>query len=144
MVLVILVYVDDIIVTSSNSLLIEQLISSLNSCFALKDLGPLNFFLGIKVFSSSSSLYFSQARYISDFFFFSVLVCLNQRPWLLQWLLAGHVLSIVDGTRLEDPTLYRSLMGALQCAQSLDQTLLILLISFANLCMLQSLLIFKL
>ena len=70
MVLVILVYVDDIIVTSSNSLLIEQLISSLNSCFALKDLGPLNFFLGIKVFSSSSSLYFSQARYISDFFFF--------------------------------------------------------------------------
>ena len=42
MVLVILVYVDDIIVTSSNSLLIEQLISSLNSCFALKDLGPLN------------------------------------------------------------------------------------------------------
>ena len=69
MVPVILVYVDDIIVTSSNSLLIEQLISSLNSCFALKDLGPLNFFLGIKVFSSSSSLYFSQARYISDFFF---------------------------------------------------------------------------
>ena len=143
MVLVILVYGNDIIVTSSNSLLIEQLISSLNSCFALKDLGPLNFFLGIKVFSSSSSLYFSQARYISDFFF-SVLVCLNQRPWLLQWLLAGHVLSIVDGTRLEDPTLYRSLMGALQCAQPLDHTLLILLISFANLCMLQSLLIFKL
>ena len=37
--LVVLVYVDDIIVIGSNSLLIEQLISSLNSCFPLKDLG---------------------------------------------------------------------------------------------------------
>ncbi|KAL6343196.1 hypothetical protein AAG906_020994 [Vitis piasezkii] len=46
------VYIDDIIVTDSNSLLIEQLISSLNSCFALKDLGPLNFFLGIELVAS--------------------------------------------------------------------------------------------
>ena len=64
--LVVLVYVDDIIVTGLNSLLIEQLIFSLNSCFALKDLGPLNFFLGIKVFNSGSSLHLSQARYICD------------------------------------------------------------------------------
>ncbi|RVW19932.1 Retrovirus-related Pol polyprotein from transposon RE1 [Vitis vinifera] len=80
--LVVLVYVDDIIVTGSSSLLIEQLISSLNSCFALKDLGPLNFFLGIESMASPMA--------------------------------AGPVLSIADGTRLEDPTLYRSLVGALQ------------------------------
>ncbi|KAL6344248.1 hypothetical protein AAG906_035473 [Vitis piasezkii] len=78
--LVVLVYVDDIIVTGSSSLLIEQLISSLNSCFALKDLGPLNFFLGIEVLNSGSSLHLSQAKYIV--IFFNVLVCLNQSPWL--------------------------------------------------------------
>ena len=34
--------------------------------FALKDLGPLNFFLGIEVLNSGSSLHLSQARYICD------------------------------------------------------------------------------
>ncbi|KAL6347994.1 hypothetical protein AAG906_037723 [Vitis piasezkii] len=87
---VVLVYIDDIIVTGSSSLLIEQLISSLNSCFALKDLGPLNFFLGIERAGLSES-----------------------KP-MTSPMVVGPVLSIVDGTRLEDPTLYRSLVGALQ------------------------------
>ena len=64
--LVVLVYVCDIIVTGSNFLLIEQLIFSFNSCFTLKDLGPLNFFLGTEVFNFGSSLHLSQARYICD------------------------------------------------------------------------------
>ena len=105
--LVVLVYVNDIIVTRSNSLLIEQLIFSLNSCFALKDLGHLNFFLGIEVFSYGSSLHLSQARHIYD---------LRQHDGLSKSksiafpMVVGHVLSI-DGTRLEDPNLYRNLVG---------------------------------
>ncbi|RVW61233.1 Retrovirus-related Pol polyprotein from transposon RE1 [Vitis vinifera] len=88
--LVVLVYVDDIIVTGSSSLLIEQLISSLNSCFALKDLGLLNFFLGIERAGLSESKLVTSPMAVD------------------------HVLSIADGTRFEDPTLYRSLVGALQ------------------------------
>nr|CAN68364.1 hypothetical protein VITISV_021899 [Vitis vinifera] len=109
--LVVLVYVDDIIVTGSSSLLIEQLISSLNSCFALKDLSPLNFFLGIEVLNSRSSLHLSQAKYICDFL---QRAGLSESKSMASPMAAGPVLSIADGTRLEDPTLYRSLVGALQ------------------------------
>jgi hypothetical protein len=43
-----LVYVDDIIVASSSSSVIDALLRDLNDDFALKDLGPLHYFLGIK------------------------------------------------------------------------------------------------
>lgn len=43
-----LIYVDDIIVTGNNNERIEEVIRSLNKTFALRDLGDLNFFLGIQ------------------------------------------------------------------------------------------------
>lgn len=43
------IYVDDIIVTENRMLAITFLISSLKQTFAMKDLGPLSFFLGIHV-----------------------------------------------------------------------------------------------
>lgn len=47
--LLILVYVDDIIITGSNAQLIQQVIDNLESTFAVKDLSELNYFLGIQV-----------------------------------------------------------------------------------------------
>jgi hypothetical protein len=44
-----LIYVDDIIVTSSSNKAVEALLSDLHSDFALKDLGDLYYFLGIEV-----------------------------------------------------------------------------------------------
>nr|GEY62099.1 putative ribonuclease H-like domain-containing protein [Tanacetum cinerariifolium] len=44
--LYILVYVDDIIVTGNNKVNIDNIICQLGSVFTLKDLGPLNYFLG--------------------------------------------------------------------------------------------------
>ncbi|RZB70581.1 putative mitochondrial protein [Glycine soja] len=44
-----LVYVDDIIITGSSSMLIQKLTSKLNSSFAFKHLGKLDYFLGIEV-----------------------------------------------------------------------------------------------
>lgn len=63
---VVLVYVDDIIVTGNSSLHIQQSISSLNSQCALKDLGTSSDFLGIEVARAGDTLHLSQAKYIRD------------------------------------------------------------------------------
>jgi Reverse transcriptase (RNA-dependent DNA polymerase) len=47
-ILILLVYVDDIIVTGSDPVQVDQCIQHLNSRFAIRDLGQLHFFLGIE------------------------------------------------------------------------------------------------
>lgn len=44
-----LVYVDDLILTGNDELAITSFISRLNREFAIKDLGDLNYFLGLEV-----------------------------------------------------------------------------------------------
>jgi hypothetical protein len=46
-----LIYMDDIIVTTSDNSLIIFYINNLNSQFIIKDLGPSSYFLGIKLSS---------------------------------------------------------------------------------------------
>ena len=46
-IIIMLIYVDDIIIIGSDSQGIEEVIKDLNTSFAMKDLGNLNFFLGI-------------------------------------------------------------------------------------------------
>lgn len=63
----VMVYVDDIIITGSSQLFIANLIKSLNTKFALKDLGQLDYFLGIEVTHlSNGSLLPCQTKYVSD------------------------------------------------------------------------------
>jgi len=62
----VLIYVDDIIINSSNTAAISQLISVLHFSFALKDLGPLHYFLGVEATWHEDGLYLSQQRYIHD------------------------------------------------------------------------------
>ncbi|GJY44007.1 putative RNA-directed DNA polymerase [Tanacetum coccineum] len=64
--LYILVYVDDIIVTGNNKGTIDNIICQLGSAFALKDLGPLNYFLGIEIVSHVSGILLSQKKYILE------------------------------------------------------------------------------
>ena len=47
--ILILIYVDDIIITGSSLKEIQKLFSNLGSCFAIKDLGPLHYFLSVQV-----------------------------------------------------------------------------------------------
>lgn len=55
----ILVYVDDIIVTGNQPIALTSLLSRPGKEFAIKDLGHLDFFLGIEVVATASGLHLS-------------------------------------------------------------------------------------
>ena len=55
-----LVYVDDLIITSSDPSLVDNIIRQLDSKFSTKDIGVLSFFCGVKVLATSTSLLLSQ------------------------------------------------------------------------------------
>ena len=62
----VLIYVDDIIVTSSSDDAISVLLTDLNDNFAIKDLGELHFFLGIEVKRTLEGLLLTQQKYATD------------------------------------------------------------------------------
>ena len=63
----ILVYVDDIIITGSSVSLIQQLTSKLNTAFSLKQLGHLDYFLGLEIkYLLNKSILMTQSKYVRD------------------------------------------------------------------------------
>lgn len=64
--LYILIYVDDIIITGNSPSVIQLCIQALGMEFAFKDLGSLHFLLGIEVSSRPTGLFLSQKKYILD------------------------------------------------------------------------------
>ena len=54
-----LVYVDDIVIAGSNAKMIQELLH-------MKDLGPLNYFLGLEVHLSTKGIVLNQHKYIVD------------------------------------------------------------------------------
>uniref|UniRef100_A0A7N2LDJ6 Reverse transcriptase Ty1/copia-type domain-containing protein n=1 Tax=Quercus lobata TaxID=97700 RepID=A0A7N2LDJ6_QUELO len=61
-----LIYVDDLIVITSQPSAIDDLLCHLKSDFTIKDLGNLNFFLAVEVLPNSKGLILSQKRYVID------------------------------------------------------------------------------
>lgn len=55
-----LIYVDDILVTRNSLAAVTSFIRALSSEFAIKDLGKINFFLGVEVIPTSNGLFLSQ------------------------------------------------------------------------------------
>lgn len=121
--LIVLIYVDDIIVTGSSATLVHSFIASLQHKFALKDLGWLHYFLGIEVRPCANDLHLSQAKYIQDLLTRANMQHANSLP---SPMVPNTSLSRFDGDPFNDPHLYRSIVGALQYA-----TLTCLDISFA-------------
>lgn len=64
----ILVYVDDLIITGNSVNFITDLINQLSAKFAYKDLGMLHYFLEVKVHYNGSNLVLSESKYIRDLF----------------------------------------------------------------------------
>lgn len=64
--ILVLVYVDDILITGSDTEYIAQLITNLNIRFVMKDLGSLSYILGIDVLKLGTGLLLSQTKYATD------------------------------------------------------------------------------
>lgn len=106
-----LVYVDDIVITGNMSSELEVFLRKLNNSFSLKDLGHLQYFLGIEVFKDNTGIYLSQGKYVAELL--QKVDMLNIKPSSTP-MIARKPLSILDGQPLEQPMLYRSVIGALQ------------------------------
>jgi histone deacetylase 1/2 len=109
----VLVYVDDIIVTSSSNKAIVALLQDLGSAFALKDLGDLHFFLGIEVNKFKQGIILTQKKYALDLLDRVGLKGCKSLPTPLS---SSDKLSLTEGELLgpEDGTRYMSIVGALQ------------------------------
>jgi histone deacetylase 1/2 len=109
----ILIYVDDIIVTSNDPKAVTVLLADLREDFALKDLGMLHYFLGIEVKEEQGGITLSQGKYAQDLL--KRVGMADCKPCTTP-LSASEKLSSYEGTPLssEDGTRYRSVVGALQ------------------------------
>ena len=59
-----LLYADDIVLTTLFTTLKHKLINALKREFEMGDLGPLTYFLGIPVKRSSTGMFLSQQKYV--------------------------------------------------------------------------------
>lgn len=109
-ILVLLLYVDDMLLTGNNSAIIQSFIATLSTQFAMKDLGDLHYFRGVQVVRTSSGLFLSQHKYVSDLlrkFHFHTLKSVRT-PCV-----SRTTLSLTDGELLSDPSYYHCIVGAL-------------------------------
>lgn len=106
-----LLYVDDIVLTGNTSSLLHHFITALGHEFELKDLGPLQYFLGLQVTTTAHGLHLSQVKYAHD---------LLQKANMLECkpcstpVAPKLSLSSGDGEPLHFPTKYCMLVGCLQ------------------------------
>ena len=63
---ILLVYVDDIIITGEDPNHILQLQQSLHASLHMKDLGPLTYLLGLEVHKIKGGLFVNQHKYTQD------------------------------------------------------------------------------
>uniref|UniRef100_A0A2N9HHL8 Integrase catalytic domain-containing protein n=1 Tax=Fagus sylvatica TaxID=28930 RepID=A0A2N9HHL8_FAGSY len=109
-IVILVVYVDDIVITGSDKEGIQILINHLSSSFLTKDLGKLRYFLGIEVARSKAGISLSQRKYTLDIlqdtgYLGSKPVATPMEPNLK--------LMPDEGDFVDDPDTYRRLVGKL-------------------------------
>ncbi|KAG7533328.1 Reverse transcriptase RNA-dependent DNA polymerase [Arabidopsis thaliana x Arabidopsis arenosa] len=108
--LYVLVYVDDIIIAGVESL-VKRFNTALAARFSLKDLGALNYFLGIEATRSANGLHLMQRKYINDLL--TKTNMLGVKP-VSTPMAATPMISLFTGSALDDASEYRSVLGSLQ------------------------------
>jgi hypothetical protein len=98
------------IITGDDSEYIAFVKARLSEQFLMSDLGPLRYFLGIEVFSTSDGFFIFLEKYIQDLLARATLTDEHtvETPMELNVYLRAS-----DGDPLSDPTRYRHLVGSL-------------------------------
>ncbi|CAL2270719.1 unnamed protein product [Prunus armeniaca] len=110
-IVILLLYVDDIILTGSSTSLVQTTNEELSSVFEMKDMGQLTYFLGLQIsYLSTGSIFVSQQKYAKELLAKAGMTTCKAcstpcKPYT-------QVLQ-TEGEPLKDPSLYRSIVGAL-------------------------------
>ncbi|KAL8153165.1 hypothetical protein V2J09_010925 [Rumex salicifolius] len=105
-----LVYVNDIILTASSSSFLKKIIATLSTEFAMSDLGPLHYFLGISLTQQVSGIHLSQEKYALDIINRAGMSQCNPCKTLVD---TNPKLQADVGSPVSDCNEYRTLVGAL-------------------------------
>ncbi|RVW45850.1 Retrovirus-related Pol polyprotein from transposon RE1 [Vitis vinifera] len=109
-VVLLLVYVDDIIITSTDCGLITKLQRPLHSTFHMKDLGQLTYFLGLEVYHRANGIFVNQHKYIQ---YLITLAGLEDTSSVDTPMEVNVKYRKDEGDLLYDSTFYRHLIGSL-------------------------------
>ncbi|KAK4364459.1 hypothetical protein RND71_015817 [Anisodus tanguticus] len=104
-------YVDDMFIIGSSPSIILETKNMLKQCFDMTDLGKLSYFLGISVTRSAVTMFLCQRKYAEEIVYRAKIANCKIMPTPVD---SKSKLSANDGAPISDPTLYRSLAGALQ------------------------------
>ncbi|XP_074293736.1 uncharacterized protein LOC141620880 [Silene latifolia] len=106
----ILVYVDDLVIAGNDGEAIHKFKAYLNTCFRMKDLGKLKYFLGLEVARNSTGIFLCQRKYTLDLI--SETGLLGSKPATVP-MDEKHDLESSLTPLFSDPTQYRRLVGKL-------------------------------
>lgn len=106
-----LVYVDDLVLTGNNLQETASFVGKLSKRFSLKDLGQLHYFLGVEAMFTSSGLLLTQHKYIRELIdkFGMTGAKTTATP-----MATNHNLLLKDGTGSVDEKMFRQAIGCLQ------------------------------
>lgn len=106
-----LLYVNDIIITGPTPHHINSLVNALGRAFELKDLDHLNYFLGIQILPTSTGVSLNQSKYALDLL--HKFDTDNAKPMKTPCCPSTRLTS-TSRQLLSDPSSYRSMVGGLQ------------------------------
>ena len=107
---VLLVYVDDILLTGNNPACVDSLKKLLDDMFGLKDLGSLRYFLGLEVARTDEVISLNQRKYALEILKDTSFLGSKPAKFPMEQNLR---LSKYEGKPLADSSMYRRLIGRL-------------------------------
>lgn len=108
--LIVSLYVDDMIVTGSNSDMVEDFKASMKTEFDMSDLGEMRYFLGVEIIQDETGIYMCQRKYAREILErFKMEECNAVRNPIVP----GTKLVKEDSSEKVDASLYKQMVGCL-------------------------------